>query len=86
MRIIILWRYSAVEYGWIDESMSALRRDFLPDDLVGVMASAGVDGAVTVQARQTLEETRWLLGWRMNVLRFAVLSGGLRLRARSFLA
>ncbi len=57
-----LWRYSAVEYGWIDESMSALRRDFLPDDLVGVMASAGVDGAVTVQARQTLEETRWLLG------------------------
>ncbi len=56
-----LWRYSAAEYGWIDESMSALRRDFLPDDLVGVMASAGVDGAVTVQARQTMEETRWLL-------------------------
>src|SRR5579871_676182 len=57
-----LWRYSAAEYGWIDESMSALQRDFLPKDLVAVMASAGVDGAVTVQARQTLEETRWLLG------------------------
>ncbi|RSL15768.1 L-fuconolactonase [Edaphobacter aggregans] len=57
-----LWRYSAAEYGWIDESMSALQRDFLPKDLEAVMASAGVDGAVTVQARQTLEETRWLLG------------------------
>ena len=57
-----LWRYSAAEYGWIDESMSALRRDILPDDLVAVMAAAGMDGAVTVQARQTLEETRWLLG------------------------
>ena len=57
-----LWRYSPAEYGWIDESMSGLRRDFLPDDLVAAMASAGVDGAVTVQARETVEETRWLLG------------------------
>ena len=57
-----LWRYSAAEYGWIDESMSGLQRDFLPKDLVAAMASAGVDGAVTVQARQTVEETRWLLG------------------------
>ena len=57
-----LWRYSAAEYGWIDDSMGALRRDFLPKDLVAAMASVGVDGAVTVQARQSLEETRWLLG------------------------
>jgi L-fuconolactonase len=57
-----LWRYSAAEYGWIDDSMSVLRRDFLPDNLVTVMTQGGVDGAVTVQARQTLEETRWLLG------------------------
>jgi L-fuconolactonase len=42
--------------------MSALRRDFLPEDLAAVMAAAGVNGAVTVQARQTVEETRWLLG------------------------
>ncbi len=56
-----LWRYSSAEYGWLDEGMRALRRDFLPDDLERVLASAGVDGAVTVQARQTVEETRWLL-------------------------
>lgn len=56
-----LWRYSPEEYGWIDEDMQALRRDFLPADLRGAMASAGVDGTIAVQARQTLEETRWLL-------------------------
>jgi L-fuconolactonase len=56
-----LWRYSATEYGWIDDGMAALRKDFLATDLVVELAKAGVNGAVTVQARQTLEETRWLL-------------------------
>jgi len=41
--------------------MAALRRDFLPDDLRRDMAGARVDACVTVQARQTLDETRWLL-------------------------
>ena len=27
-----LWRYSAAEYAWIDGSMAALRRDFLPEE------------------------------------------------------
>lgn len=56
-----LWRYTTAEYGWIDDSMSILRRDFLPADLERELAAAHVDGAVTVQARQTLDETRWLL-------------------------
>ena len=55
------WRYDAAEYGWIDESMSRLRRDFLPADLAGEMAAAHVEASIAVQARQTLEETRWLL-------------------------
>jgi len=55
------WRYSADEYGWIDDSMAALRRDFLPDDSAREMASVGCDACVAVQARQTLEEARWLL-------------------------
>jgi len=55
------WRYDPAEYGWIDESMRALRRDFLPADLRPLMASAGVDACVAVQARQTLDETTWLL-------------------------
>ena len=56
-----LWRYNPQEYGWIDDSMKQLRRDFLPADLIREMAAAEVDGAVAVQARQTVEETRWLL-------------------------
>src|SRR5260370_578257 len=56
-----LWHYSAIEYDWIDNRMAALRRDFLPAEFISELASAAIDGALTVQARQTIEETEWLL-------------------------
>jgi L-fuconolactonase len=56
-----LWQYNAAEYGWLDDEMRALRRDFLPKDLLPELAAAGIDGTVAVQARQTMDETRWLL-------------------------
>ena len=55
------WRYNPDEYEWIDDSMSGLRRDFLPSDLQPELERAGFDGCIAVQARQTIEETRWLL-------------------------
>jgi len=55
------WRYDAAEYSWIDDSMRALRRDFLPEDAKREMTRAGFEAGVAVQVRQTLEETRWLL-------------------------
>jgi L-fuconolactonase len=55
------WKYDPVEYDWIDNKMSVIRRDFLPQDLRAAMDTADVDGVVSVQARQSLEETRWLL-------------------------
>ena len=55
------WRYNPREYGWISDSMAVLRRDFLPDDLEGAIRAAGVDGVVSVEARQSLVETDWLL-------------------------
>jgi len=55
------WRYSVEEYGWIDDAMRVIRRDFLPTDLAPTLKPHQIDGVVTVQARQTLEETRWLL-------------------------
>lgn len=55
------WQYQRGDYGWIDDSMAELRRDFLPEHLQHEMARAGFDACVAVQARQTLEETRWLL-------------------------
>jgi L-fuconolactonase len=55
------WCYNPKEYEWIDEPMSALRRDFLPGHLEPELKRAGFDACIAVQARQTLEETQWLL-------------------------
>ena len=55
------WQYNPEEYAWIDESMTALRRDFLPEHLQPDLAQNGFQGCIAVQARQTLAETRWLL-------------------------
>ena len=55
------WRYNPREYSWIRESMQVLRRDFLPPDLQKVLSATGVEGVVSVQARQSLGETEWLL-------------------------
>jgi L-fucono-1,5-lactonase len=41
--------------------MASLRRDFLPGDLEPLLKDSGFDGCVAVQARQSLEETRFLL-------------------------
>jgi len=54
------WRYSATEYPWIPPG-SALQRDWLPEDLAALQLPLGFEGSIAVQARQTLEETRWLL-------------------------
>lgn len=56
------WKYSAAEYGWISDEMKTIRRDFLPADLKKTLDEAGVSGAVSVQARTTVEESDWLLG------------------------
>jgi L-fuconolactonase len=57
------WNYTEADYGWIPPEWSMIRRDFLPDDLQKEIAAAGVDGVVSVQARQSLLETDWLLGF-----------------------
>jgi predicted TIM-barrel fold metal-dependent hydrolase len=56
-----LWRYAPDEFEWISDSMAALRRDFLPQELDTLCADAGVEGVIAVQARQSMHETRWLL-------------------------
>ena len=55
-----LWKYSAAEYDWIPPG-SPLAQDQLLDQLQATTSSAGVDGTVVVQARQTLAESDWLL-------------------------
>jgi L-fuconolactonase len=55
------WHYSPAEYLWISDRMAVLKRNLLPEDLQPLLASIHFDGCVAVQARQNLEETRWLL-------------------------
>jgi L-fuconolactonase len=58
-----LWRYNAGEYGWINEKLARLRRDYLPPDFEPELRAAGIDGTVAVQARQCLAETDALLAF-----------------------
>ncbi len=54
------WAYDRVQYPWIPKG-SPLERDWLPRDLEALQKPLGFNGSVAVQARQTLEESRWLL-------------------------
>jgi len=54
------WNYNEVEYPWIPKG-SPLQRDWLPGDLQPLLTRTGLDGSIAVQARQTLDESRWLL-------------------------
>jgi L-fuconolactonase len=55
------WKYNPREYGWIDDSMAALRRHFLPTDLKPELEHSGFQGCIAVQALQCPAETSWLL-------------------------
>jgi L-fuconolactonase len=54
------WRYSASEYPWMQPGRP-ICRDFLPQDLQPLLAATGLEGSIAVQARQTLDENRFLL-------------------------
>jgi len=60
------WIYNPEEYKWIDASMTNLHRDFLPPHLNRELKKNGIDFCITVQARQTLQETKWLLELAQN--------------------
>lgn len=55
-----LWKYTDEDYGWIPPG-SPIVRDFLVPDLEAAAQAAGIQGTVVVQARQTIEESDWLL-------------------------
>lgn len=76
-----LWRYGGPEFAWITEDMAAIRRDFLAADLEREHAARGVEGGVLVQARQSLEETRFLLEQKASSDRILGVVGWVDLRA-----
>jgi len=57
-----LWEFQTDDYAWmLNEGLDALRHNFLPPELKGVLDEAGVDGAVVVQVRQEDKENEWML-------------------------
>ena len=55
------WHFDPVRDAWITPDMAAIRRDFLPADLLPLLQQHGLDGCVAVQASQSEAETDWLL-------------------------
>ena len=45
----------------MSDEMGVLKRDYLPQDLQPLLAANKFGGSVAIQARQSLEETHWLL-------------------------
>jgi len=60
------WIYNQKDYKWIGLSMRKLQRNFLPSHLNKEFKKNGIDFCVTVQARQTIQETKWLLKLAQN--------------------
>ena len=56
------WRLARGDYGWLTPELAAIHRDFLPGDLAPHLDACGIDRTVLVQAAETVDETRWLLG------------------------
>ena len=56
-----LRKYSAEDRPWMPDEMEAIQRDFPTADLKQALRERGIGGAVTLEARQTLAETDWLL-------------------------
>jgi L-fuconolactonase len=56
------WNPERGDYGWLTPDLALLYRTFGPDDLAPLRERAGVSRTVVVQAAQTVDETRYLLG------------------------
>lgn len=70
-----LWRFAPAQYGWIAPGDTALRQDFLLPELERACAANHIDRTVAVQARQSLDETCWLLGLAARSPRIAGVVG-----------
>jgi L-fuconolactonase len=55
------WQYNPAEHTWMTDAMQVLKQDFMPTDLGPLLTQIGFDGCIAVQARQSIEETNWLL-------------------------
>jgi L-fuconolactonase len=69
------WRYDPARYGWIDESMGVLKRDFLPEQLASELDATKMDASIAVQADPSEQETLFLLDLAKQSRRIAGVVG-----------
>lgn len=55
------WRLENGFYDWLTPELASIYRDFEPSHLAGLLADAGIDGTVAVQAAADPRETAFLL-------------------------
>ncbi|MEP6067425.1 MAG: amidohydrolase family protein [Paracoccaceae bacterium] len=55
------WSIARGDYGWLTPELTAIYRDFGPDDLTPHLKAQKIDGTVLVQAAPTLAETQYML-------------------------
>jgi L-fuconolactonase len=55
------WRYDPVEFGWMGVEHRPIKQDFLPSDLAPALEKHNITGTIAVQARESMEENRFML-------------------------
>lgn len=60
------WDHSLRDYAHLKNGNPLLRNNFHPKDLEPLMAQAGVEGTILVQAHPSVEEANWLLSIAEN--------------------
>ncbi len=55
------WKVNRGDYHWMSPSVPVLHRDYLPEDLIPLLAKHGMARTILVQAAQTVAESDFLL-------------------------
>jgi L-fuconolactonase len=55
------WRYDTENYGWIDDNMAVIRKDFFPEDFKPILDYYGFEGSVLVQVKHDEAENEEFL-------------------------
>lgn len=55
------WQYNETDYDWIGDNQRFLRQDYLPAHLQPYLHVNGLAGTIAVQARQSIQETEYLV-------------------------
>ena len=55
------WKFDPVRDSWINDQMSVIQRDFLPEHIRAELQLHKIDGCISIQADQSEDENAFLL-------------------------